>query len=463
MDAMFEFLRRIGGGAARAPAPQEARADAPEVGPFAPVPPAAAMPQQDFVRRETLLERSGQIAGYAFCLVLPLQDRLSRRGATARSAYDAALLTRLTLGGGASLLGQRLAFVSLAADSVNNPVLARVPAQNTVLMLDGIPADTDWQWLAAQASRLQAMGFFMGLQVQDASALDCPLLAELDFVQIDVAGLDGLGLRELVTGLRKHRSTARPRLRLVAHNLQSHDEFLFAQKCGFDYFHGPFVASQPGPRPAPSGGINRLVVLPILNMVRSDADFARIADQLKNEPTLSYKLLRYLNSPAMGLQVKIESLTEALSLVGRDKFYRWMSLLLFDFTNPSYQDRMLSERALTRGRTLELLAGQGRIPASPELLFLTGLFSLLDQTLGLPMADLLSKAALPEPVSQALLGQPGEIFDALQLVALGEADAALEAERQAQALWRCGIDDGAFAVAATQALVWAHDALGDAE
>jgi EAL and modified HD-GYP domain-containing signal transduction protein len=161
-------------------------------------------------------------------------------------------------------------------------------------------------------------------------------------------------------------------VRLVAHNLQSHYDFLFSHKSGFDYFHGPFVSSPV--RIKPGGGINRLVVLPILNMVRADKSFALIAEQIKSEPTLTFKLLRYLKSPAMGLQGQVDNLTSALALVGRARFYRWMSLLLFDFTNPSYQERLLSERALTRGRTLELLAGQGRIPNIPEVLFLTGLF-----------------------------------------------------------------------------------------
>lgn len=459
---MFGFLRRIMGNAQDLPEPTSQRPSHPGPKDSTPQPTVVVAPVQDFVRRQSLIDRQEHIAGYSFSLVSKLQDRLSQRGATTRRAFDSALLTRLTLQGGAPLLGQRLAFVKLAADSLNNPLLAQLPATNTVLMLEAAH-DTDWQQVASQAAGLQASGFLIGLHVHDASTLACPLLGTVDLVEVDFAGFDGLALRELATGLRKPGSAAPARLRLVACNLQSHDEFLFSQKCGFDYFQGAFVGSQPSTKPAASGGINRMVVLPILNMVRSDADFADIAAQLKNEPTLSYKLLRYLNSPAMGLQIKVESLTEALTLIGREKFYRWMSLLLFDFTNPSYQDRMLSERALTRGRTLELLAGQGRIPKTPEWLFLTGLFSLLDAALGLPMPELLGKAALPEPVSNALLGQPGALADALHLVQLAEADTGPDGSQQAQALLACGLDDACYSVAATQALVWAHAALGNAE
>jgi EAL and modified HD-GYP domain-containing signal transduction protein len=459
---MLGLLRRMWGAAEK---PLHAEPAIATIATATPRPAAAVatLAPGDFMRRETLIDRAERIAGYEFSLFSGLQQRLKSRGGSARRAFDAALLTRLTLQGGSSLLGQRLAFVHLAADSLQEPLLDVLPAQNTVLMLDVAQPESDWTLLATQATALVARGFFLGVQVPDASALACPLLALADFIAVNVAGFDGLELREMVARLRQQRSLRRERPRLLARNLQSHDEFLFSEKCGFDYFHGPFV-SGPGALKTPErGGINRMVVLPILNMVRADASFGAIADQLKSEPTLSYKLLRYLNSPAMGLQVRVESLSEALALIGREKFYRWMSLLLFDFGNPSYRERSLSERALTRGRTLELLSGQGAVPGAPDQLFLIGLFSLLDLALQLPMAELLEQAALPEPVSQALLGRPGPLFDALQMVALGEADTPADPDQWAEALLRCGVDDAPYGMAATQALVWAHAALGATE
>ncbi len=462
---MRGFLRRIFG--APGPVPGSAAAGAAMVPPALPVQGAKSAAtettQPDFVRRETVLDRGEKIAGYEFALLDKLQNRVNRGDAVVRRAYDAALLTRLMQNGAASLLGRRLAFVSLSADSLQSPLLASLPALNTVLMVEVQQPQPDWQELAAQLAALGALGFYIGLTLHQAVPAHAPLAGRVDFYQVDVTRFNGLELRELVSGLRSSPAPRLDRPRLFARNIQSHDDFLFSEKCGFDFFQGPFVASGQGLKVAVSGGINRMVVLPILNMVRADKSFAVIAEQLKNEPTLTYKLLRYLNSPAMGLQMKVESLTDALVLIGREKFYRWMSLLLFDFTNPTYRERMLAERALTRGRTLESLAGEGLLPKAPDMLFLTGLFSLLDVSLNLPMAELLGKAALPEPVSAALLGQPGALADGLQLVSLGEADAAGDPEQLAQALTRCGVDPVRHAQAANAALVWAHEAMGDAE
>jgi EAL and modified HD-GYP domain-containing signal transduction protein len=417
--------------------------------------------QNSFVRREAMLDRAEKIAGYEFSLLTTLKARLHRRGGMAKRAYDAALLTRLGLHGVTSLLGHRLAFISLSVESLNNALIDQLPPQNTVLILEVAQHKTDWDAVGARLADLKQKGFSLGLMIHDVTDMGCPLTSQLDFIQIDVTAFDGIDLKALTADLRKTQPVGTSYPQLVARDVQSHDDFQFCNKCGFDLFQGPFVTSRESFHAA-SGGVNRIAVLPILNMVRSDQSFALIADQLKNEPTLSYKLLRYLNSPAMGLQQPIDNLTQALVLIGREKFYRWMSLLLFDFSNPTYRERALAERALVRGRTLELLAGKGRIPSARDHLFLIGLFSLLDVALGRPLPELLEKATLPDAVRDALLGNAGVYADALALAVLGEADATASQDQMAQALQCCGITDALYTPSAAAALVWANQALGDA-
>ncbi len=289
----------------------------------------------------------------------------------------------------------------------------------------------------------------------------CSLITGMDFIQIDVSGFDGMALRALTRKLAISQPAGKPPPRLVARDVRSYDEFQFCEKCGFDFFQGPFITSRENLRPVREK-VNCLAVFPILSMLRSDQSFALIAEQLKNEPTLSYRLLRYLNSSALGLTKPVDSLTQALVLIGREKFYRWTSMLLFDFADPTYRERLLAERALTRGRTLELLAGKGHIPAARDHLFLIGLFSLLDLALARPLPELLEKAALPDVVRDALLGHSGAYADALALATLGDADAATLPEQMADALARCGITDMAFTPVAAEALVWANQAIGDA-
>lgn len=415
--------------------------------------------QDAFIRRQAVLDRSGKIAGYEFSLRTPLQTRLQQRAGMAKRAYDAALLTQLTLHKVTSLLGKRLAFVNLALASTQGDVFATLANKNTVLVFDLLPGQPDdADALATRISELRHSGFCCGLRIQDASAANSPLIAYADFVQIDITAFNGLDLRELVRSLRAPDRAGQTSVRLMACAIPSHDDYLFCSKCGFDLFQGPFINNRQ-PLERRSGGINRMTLMPLLNMVRSDQHFAHIADQLKNEPLLTYRLLRYLNSPALGLQKPIDNLTEALVLIGRDTFFRWMSLLLFDFSNPDYRERLLAERALARARTLERLAGQGRVPAQSDPLFLLGLFSLLHLVLGLTQTELLDKVALPQPVRDALSGLPGPYTDALALVVLGDADANTEADEIALALERCHVAVDTYVAIAHEAADWAHQTI----
>lgn len=462
---MFAFLRHLLHGSAENPAvagggqgdAQRGPDDFARLNSEAPLKNASGS-GTSFIRREAVLNRAERIAGYEFSLLAGLQARTAIGGAVARRAYDAALLTRLSAHGVTSLLGNRLAFINISAGSLGNPQIDRLPPQNTVLVFDSDDEPADPGGLQARLGELRRRGFALGLRYAASSDGVTPLLGEADFVQVDVGAFNGLDLRELARNLKKTHPAGRPPPLLVARNVQSHDDYLFCSKSAFDLFQGAFISSRESLKPV-GGGVNHMAVLHIVDMLLREEGFAAIAEQLKNEPTLSYKLLRYINSAAMGLQQPVDNLTEALVLLGRIKFARWTSLLLFDFANPTYRERSLAERALTRGRTLELLAGEGRVPGDPAHLFLIGLFSLLDKALGQPLADLVDKAALPDVVRAALLGHPGAYADALALVELGEADARAGAEELAGALEKCGIDDARFAQVAAQALVWTDQVL----
>lgn len=417
--------------------------------------------QNAFVRREAILNCAEKVAGYEFSILTRSQARRLRRGGVAKLTYDGALLDRLSLYGVSSLLGHRLALVNLSPESLNNPLIDCLRPDNTVLVLDVAEQKGSPEDLPGRIAELKEKGFALGVRIVEASDTSPPLIGHADFVQVDVTAFNGLDLRMLARQLKKPRPDRKAPLQLVARDVQSHDDYQFCRKCGFDLFQGPFVSSRESLRPT-STVINRMVLLPILGMVSNDQSFGSIAEQLKNEPTMTYKLLRYFNSAAAGLQKRIETLTEALVILGREKFYRWTSLLLFDLDNPDYRERVLAERALSRARALELIAGKGAVPKDGDNLFLVGLFSLLDRTLGRPLPELLEKAALPAVVRDALLGRGGAYADALALVVLGEADADTSPEQMVRALARCRIGYPEYARALAEAIDWAAQTLGEA-
>lgn len=442
--------------AAEAPAaaPKPPKSDAVQTGQ---TPPAlGSEPAGSFVCREPLLDRKERIAGYQFSLPEEVELRLQGDFEFLPKIYDDAVLRNLTSLGDQALLGPRLAFVRLSPDSLTNPRIHKLPTKNTVLILAPVHQTVDAERIQGEAELLRQAGFALGWLLRKSQLEQFPRLLDLaasaDYVQVDATDFNGLDVKLLLKSLADARPAGLPRLRMIAGGLNALDEFNLYFQVGFEYFLGRFVTRRENWHP-PKTNINRMRVIALLNLLRSDAEIAAVAKELKHDPILAFKLLRYINSAAMGLASEVSSLDKALMLLGRDKFYRWLSLLLFDFKASGYNERVLTEQALSRAHLLESLAAQGTLPVAADPLFILGLFSTLDLLMGQSMADLLLQAKLPAPVHEALLGQPGPYRDALLLAIAAEGQSPQALQQQAAL---CGLEPQLVSQHAIQSLAWAH-------
>lgn len=458
---MFEWIRRWLGRAAADPAPQNAFLQLDTMAPLKPAP-GNKTPITDtskvssFVCREAVLNRDQRIAGYEFALGRKLQSRMLEQSALIRRVYDDVMLRNLAPLSAPSLLGDRSAFIKLSADSLKNPLLESFSRLNTVIMITpGALVQEDFAGIRTSLRHLAKMGIKHGWTIDRPRPEINEFLHRADFVEIVTTTLDGLYLKTM----RREFQAANGKLKLIASELQTSDDFNLCYRCGFDYFKGAFVSSRENWHPVKSE-INRLRVFEILNMIHADAALDAIADCLRTEPILTFKLLRYINSPGIGLLKKIDDIQQALLVLGRERFYRWLSLLLFDFKQPGYRERVLNEQALMRARFMEMLAGRGHIRASADQLFITGLFSLLDVMMGQPLTEVLKQVLLPEAVTSALKGEPGAIHDAMSLVIAVESGILEDMEATTA---QCGLDAMEVSSLMIKALAWSQQVIAVGE
>jgi EAL and modified HD-GYP domain-containing signal transduction protein len=412
--------------------------------------------KSSFVCREAVLDRKEKIAGYEFAHGRDLQSRMLEASALIRRVYDDTMLRNLAPLGVNSQLGERYAFIRLSVSSLKNPLLKTLAHARTVVMITpDKSSETDLPEIRENLQHLNKIGVKHGWTIGSARPDLLEFLHKADFIEVQALALDGLQLKQMSQDLR----TANSAQLLIASELQTLEDFNVCYQCNFNYFMGPFVSSRDNWHPAKSE-INRLKVFEALNMIRNGSEFDAIADCLRNDPILTFKLLRYINSPGIGLQQKINEIQQALMLLGREKFYRWLSLLLFDFKQPGFRENVLQEQALTRARFMELLAGQGRVPDNAGQLFMTGLFSLMDVLTGQALAEVIKQVALPEDVAAAINGQPGALHDALMLgiavEALADADIARTAEQ-------CGLEANDVVCVMLEAVAWTQQVVAVGE
>jgi EAL and modified HD-GYP domain-containing signal transduction protein len=204
-------------------------------------------------------------------------------------------------------------------------------------------------------------------------------------------------------------------------------------------------------------GVEQVAVVRLMNML-DDGEIgdAEVENAFKGDPSLSYKLLRIANSAAFGAR-GVSSIGHALRMVGRKPLHRWLTLLLVSSTaSQSAVARELALQALARGRLAELVAERSGRTSDAGPLVLTGLFSLLDALLRMPMAGVLAPMHIAPEVKAALLSRSGPYAAALALVEAQEFGDWGAVDDAAAAV---GIAPSAVSAAYAESLVWAAERL----
>lgn len=179
--------------------------------------------------------------------------------------------------------------------------------------------------------------------------------------------------------------------------------FEMGLRMGFKLFQG-YHFQQPktvAVRRLSSSQLSRLKILQILEL--ADPDIPALAETIRADVALSYRLLGFLNSPYFGLQSKVENIKQALTLLGWNQLRPWLRIVVLTDLTPPDKTSELPRHSSLRARFLELTSAH--VPGAPsQALFLMGLFSLLPAMLDMPMDQVVGQLPLSPPVREALLG-----------------------------------------------------------
>jgi c-di-GMP-related signal transduction protein len=380
------------------------------------------------IARQAILDGQRAVFGYELFNRTRAADRHS-------PASDAELLFNvLTHADHAALLDKKLLFVNCTHNSLSGSHLELVQPERVVLempLLAGDPPE-DIERCRGAMSEMAERGFRLafGHQVlRPAYACWRPLAS---FIKLDMSSLKPEQVEEAVRLARQQ-----PGAQLIAEKVETAAQFAQASALGVTLFQGfwflrPVTIKSQTIRPA------QAAIIQLINLVRREAPAAQIEEILKRDPSLSFNLLRLINSAGFGLSCEVTSFRHAIMILGLKKLYRWAALLL---TTSRLGDAppSIGTTAIVRGRLMELLAGE-LLPAEEcDNAFLVGMFSLLDAMLGVTMDKALTTLSLPDSVTEVLLRGRGVFAPFLEL--------ALACER---------VDDESFARAANALQLTSH-------
>ncbi len=242
------------------------------------------------------------------------------------------------------------------------------------------------------------------------------------------------------------------RTTVVATDVHTHNDRDWVLKNACSLSTGEFLLTRPTGNPKPD--ITRMKLLKLLGLICEDADTGALDAIFREEPKLSYSLLRLVNSAAIAPPSPITSFTQAINLLGRRQLQRWLQLLVYSDPNNGQHPNPLLQKAAARGRLLELLAGNLSEPvcADSEIAFMVGTFSLLDVLLCMPMPEILHQLPLPEIATKALMTHEGCLGQLLGVIDAADKHDLATATQRLKAL---GVNGGEFLDAQLDALNWA--------
>jgi len=266
--------------------------------------------------------------------------------------------------------------------------------------------------LLQRCRELKARGFSLALDDNCYHQDYEPYYDIVDIVKIDVLQIPPDDLKIMVATLSNRG------LMLLAEKVETIEQYHFCYDLGFDLFQGYYFA-RPAVLNKRKVDASGLALLTLLELICRDAEIAEIEEAFKHNPNLTYNLLRLVNSVVIGMKEKIRTLRHALVVLGMQQLKRWIQLALFASDKTSAVGNPLFEAAANRGRLMENLVRKWE----PELhdhdysdtAFMTGVLSLIDVLLGVPMEEILNQLNLDEKVRLALVERKGALGSLLLL------------------------------------------------
>ncbi|WP_223922660.1 EAL and HDOD domain-containing protein [Geobacter sp. AOG2] len=361
-----------------------------------------------FLGRQPILNRKQEIVGYELLFRATTANRAEFESYS--QASTSVITSALSNFGLHEVLGGKFGFINVYLGLFLSELLELLPIGQSVLeLLETIKLDGH---IAERCRELKKLGFKLALDDHVYSPEYHEFYSVVDYVKIDILETDAEQLPEIVGKLRQWP------VKLLAEKVETVDQFETCAALGFDYFQGYFF-ERPVVLNKKRLDVSGRAMLKLLQQLTMDAPLEEIEQTFKENPSLSYNLLRLVNSVALGTREKIKTLRHAILMLGTNHLRRWIQLSLFSGNDARGIENPLLEMAAVRGRLMETLVlqklQQSASSEQSEEAFMTGILSLLDVLFETPMDEIISHLNLNEEIYSALLDRSGRLGDLLSL------------------------------------------------
>jgi EAL and modified HD-GYP domain-containing signal transduction protein len=376
-----------------------------------------------FIARQPIFDARENVYGYELLFRSGLDNYFKCTDpdyASSRVIVDSFLLFGLE-----TLISSHRAFINFTRDLILRKYATLLPKQQLVIeILENIEPDEE---LIAACKELKQQGYRIALDDFIFEPKFIPLFDFVDLVKIDILQVPVDASKDLARHLMSKG------IELLAEKVETREQFKAAKAIGYKYFQGYFFG-QPevlSTREIQGSKLNYLWLIQAIN--EQDPNFIKIEEVIKREPTLTFKLLRYLNSTIFGFSKQIQSIRHALALLGLTEVRKLISIVSLSAMGSDKPPILLST-LISRAKFCESIAPSISMSDRALDLFLMGLLSMIDTVLNTPLPDVLRQLAVSDEVKAALLQSDGLLRPVFDLAIAAEKGQWTEVSRLSSSL-----------------------------
>ena len=359
-----------------------------------------------FVARQPIFDRKQKVYAYELLFRSGFEQNFFDNSDGDASSKQVLTNSFLSIGMDTMTNGKK-AFVNFTRKLLLDQVASIFPKDLMVVeILEDIEPDDE---MVSACKKLKDLGYLLVLDDFVFAPGYENLINLVDIIKVDFIQTQGTERGTVI------HDVGASRIEYLAEKVETQEDFEQAVDLGYSYFQG-YYFSKPQIIAGHDVPAHKLNYLQILNEINQpEVDFDELEKVFKQDLSLSYKLMNYMNSVHFGFKNKIRSIKHALSLLGIDESKKWLSLFALQIIGKDKSEELLS-MSLIRANSCEMIAPLIGCKNRASELFLMGLFSMIDALLDQPLEGILAKLPLADDIKKALLGEKNQMGEVFELV-----------------------------------------------
>lgn len=297
------------------------------------------------------------------------------------------------------LLGQKtLAFINVDEETLLKGILDVLDKDRFILnILENIELT---EKVVAKIIQYKKRGFLLSIEHFDSSAEMIKkfnrLFNYIDIIKMDVELSEPENLQKV---MKKFKGS---RIKLLAQNIETKEDHKIYLDMGFDFFQGYYLDKPEVVEIIGSKEPAQFIILQLIKIIKENTDTDKLEFFIKKQPDLSFKLIQFFNN-SKSLSVKVESLIQVITLMGRSKLLRWLMVYLYAEVSKNPASKTLLELAIKRAERMEADAN----PRDKDKAYLAGMFSMLSSIFETDIKELMNHVKMDSDITSLVLEKKG--------------------------------------------------------